>query len=687
MPKQTKVFTDFSGGEYSSKLEGRIDTPGYYKSCRKLENFIVAGQGGAERRPGTVFVANGKTGGNAIRLIPFELASGSYVLELGDQYMRFYKMHAQLGAPYEIATPWMLPYLFDIKYAQTKDTMYFTHPGYNVQKLTRTADTDWVLTDVSFVGEGAPAFQTASNRPSAIDFFQQRMWLAGSVNDPEKMWGSKVGSMEDFNSTDRLEFLVCYSKRFKIHWLTAQHLIVFGATKGEGILSGQGGPLSSTNFDLSVPSPIGCANVQGYVIGDIVIAFHKGLRKATALQYSNDIRAWKPVDLNFFSSHILGGGIVEADLQVDPDTVLWCVISDGKLVGFTYEPGTIMSWHRQSIGQTSDGNDKVESVAVIEYGPKDEIWISVKRKVNGTTKRFIEYFKPRKYGTDQADCYFVDCGITEDNGGAVAVTALTQAHPVVVSATDHGFLNTEKVRLWDLGGSTELNDQVWEVQNKTNGTFELKETDAFSTWDAGTTYHTGAIVEKTSKNYIALQESLNKDPTTETDYWALWPTAYTSGGYAQQVVISVSGLTHLEGETVQILADGATHPDKVVDESGAITLDRYANKIHVGLGYQSKLKPMRLTPPGVKKAAFKAVIRVYDSLGCKIGRSEDTLKVITFRAGDDPMDSAPPLFTGDKTKILTHAWDTDGDILIVQDQPLPLNIAALIVETEVNKIS
>jgi len=161
---------------------------------------------------------------------------------------------------------------------------------------------------------------------------------------------------------------------------------------------------------------------------------------------------------------------------------------------------------------------------------------------------------------------------------------------------------------------------------------------------------------------------------------------YISGGKVQKVEKEVTGLDHLEGEIVQVLADGAAHPDKTV--SGlSITLDRYANKIHVGLGYKSKLKPMRLTPPGVKKAAFKAIIRVYDSLGCKIGRSEDTLKVITFRAGTDPMDSAPPLFTGDKTKILTHSWDTDGDILIVQDQPLPLNIAALIVEMDVNTIS
>jgi hypothetical protein len=91
--------------------------------------MIVAGQGGAERRPGTVFVANGKVNGDTVRLIPLELASGSYVLELGDQIMRFYKDHAILGAPYELATLWGKADIFEIKYVQTKDAMYFTHPG------------------------------------------------------------------------------------------------------------------------------------------------------------------------------------------------------------------------------------------------------------------------------------------------------------------------------------------------------------------------------------------------------------------------------------------------------------------------------------------------------------------------------------------------------------------------------
>jgi len=653
MPKSKAIFTDFSGGEWSPKLEGRIDTPGYYKSCRVLKNFIIAGQGGAERRPGTVYVANGKTDADTVRLVPFELASGNYILELGDQYMRFYKDHAQLedaGSPVEIVTPWAKEDLFEIKYIQTTDAMYFFHTEYQAQKLTRTNDINWTIANVAWTGTGCPDFTTADNRPGAGGLFDQRLWLAGTNNKPEYIWGSKTGAIEDFNSADGLVFQVYYNKRFKIHWLAARQQIVFGATKGEGVLSGGGAPISSTNLDLSVPSPIGNANIQGIVVGDVFVSFHKGLKKVLAFQYSNDAQSWKPIDLTFMSSHILGDGVVEADLQVDPDTILWCVTSDGQLVGFTYESGVTMSWHSHPIGQTLDGNDEVESVAVITGDNEDEVWISVKRTVNGTTKRFIEYFKPRDFGSEQSDCYFVDCGITLDNGSAYDISGATNADPIVITCTGHPFSDDDKMKISSVGGMTEINDKVFTVKNKTANTFELYDEDGTNTID-GTGYGT-----------------------------------YTSGGSAQKVTKTVSGLDHLEGETVAVLADGAAHPDETVS-SGSITLDRYANKIHAGLGYDSKIKPMRLVPPAQKKAAYKATIRVYNSLGCQIGRSEDNLQRITFRTGTDVMGSPPPLFTGDKTKIINHTWDTDGDIIIVQDQPLPLNIAALIVETEVNVIS
>jgi hypothetical protein len=196
-----------------------------------------------------------------------------------------------------------------------------------------------------------------------------------------------------------------------------------------------------------------------------------------------------------------------------------------------------------------------------------ELWTIVKRTINGSVKRYVEYFRPFEWGPDQEDCFFVDSGLT----------------------------------------------------------------------------YSGA-------------------PTT-----------------------TLSGLAHLEGETVQVLADGAVHPDCPVS-SGQITLQRSTTTAHVGLGYTSKLKIMPIeagsatgTAQGKKKRIGKVTVRLHQTLGCKIGYDDDHLDVIPFRKAGDPMDAPPPLFSGDKEITYPKGWEKDAQPMVVQDQPLPLTVLAMIV--------
>jgi len=156
MARRDLIFNSFSAGEVSSRFEGRTDLEQYYRSCRILKNMVLATQGGAERRPGTYYVANGKTNGDVVRLIPFELASGNYILELGDLYIRFYKNHVRIenaGSPIEVVTPWAKADLFQLKFIQTSYILYVVHPSYDVKQLTRGADDNtWTLATVTFTG-------------------------------------------------------------------------------------------------------------------------------------------------------------------------------------------------------------------------------------------------------------------------------------------------------------------------------------------------------------------------------------------------------------------------------------------------------------------------------------------------------------------------------------------------------
>lgn len=89
--------TNFTAGELSPKLHGQIDFKKYNNGVETLKNMVVFPQGGATRRYGTRFVCEVKNSANTTRLIPFEFnIEQTYILEFGNQYIRFYKDNGQI---------------------------------------------------------------------------------------------------------------------------------------------------------------------------------------------------------------------------------------------------------------------------------------------------------------------------------------------------------------------------------------------------------------------------------------------------------------------------------------------------------------------------------------------------------------------------------------------------------------
>lgn len=154
MARVAVQLTNFTGGELSPRLDGRNDLQKYATGCKTLENMIIFPHGSAARRSGTQFVAEVKDSTKETRLIPFEFSTTqTYILEFGNQYIRFFKDNGQIlssGSPYEISSPYLEAELFDIKFAQSADVMYLTHPNHPTKKLSRTGHTSWSLTNVDF---------------------------------------------------------------------------------------------------------------------------------------------------------------------------------------------------------------------------------------------------------------------------------------------------------------------------------------------------------------------------------------------------------------------------------------------------------------------------------------------------------------------------------------------------------
>lgn len=163
---------------------------------------------------------------------------------------------------------------------------------------------------------------------------------------------------------------------------------------------------------------------------------------------------------------------------------------------------------------------------------------------------------------------------------------------------------------------------------------------------------------------------------------------------ARQIVASepesfIDGIGYLEGLGVGVLGDGAVQPDRTV-EAGGISLQLAARKVLVGLPYESVLQPLGLdmlmqdgTAQGRKARVHRIVARVYKSLGGEYSTDGAAWDTIFARNISDVMDSSPPVFTGDKEVYTGSSWGDTADLLVRQNDPLPLCVLALIPKWDV----
>jgi hypothetical protein len=161
------IQPSFAGGEVSPSVAARVDLSKRAVAVERAENFFVRVTGGMESRPGLQFIAEAKTTGTT-RIIPFEFnTEQTYILEVGDQYMRFYTYGGQIlsgGSPYEIATPYVAADLFSLEFAQSGDVMTIVHPNYAPRELVRITNTNWTLTEISFApSQAAPTALALTN--------------------------------------------------------------------------------------------------------------------------------------------------------------------------------------------------------------------------------------------------------------------------------------------------------------------------------------------------------------------------------------------------------------------------------------------------------------------------------------------------------------------------------------------
>lgn len=484
-------------------------------------------------------------------------------------------------------------------------------------------------------------FDGAGYGPGSVAYFQDRIILGGSQIEPNAIRGSATAEYGMFipgpNDADSWAFSFLSERSDKVQWIASREALIIGTTGGEWVITGGQNGITPSAVLAKRQTTFGSANVQGKLINENLVFVQKGGRKFREYYYQNDLQSYRAADLTFYSDHITEGGIVEFGFQADPDPILWAIRADGVLLGLTYDKANgIQGWHRH----VTDG--EIESFAVIPNGEEDQVWVVVKRTINGTETRYLEYFEARNQSS-QRDRYHVDAGMTAE-GAELTATAATAANPVAVTVASHGLSTNDFVRLTNVVGQTELEGRVFQITVTDPDTFTLN-----------------------------LEDGTGRSAATAAD--------------VEEVFNSISGLSHLEGETVAISVDGGPHAARTVS-SGAVTLDAgtYGQTVHVGLPFTAQLTTMNMMAAITDARAgriHRARIRFIETIQAKVGTTDDDLVEIIFREPTTPYGSPATLFTGEKQKVVPSLNSTDQRITIQSAEPAPCTVAVILPEAGV----
>lgn len=253
--------------------------------------------------------------------------------------------------------------------------------------------------------------------PAAACFDEGRLLLFGNYEHPNTIWASKTRVFDDFtpgtDDDDPYSFTVADVDVFR--WGKSGKNLAFGAYSGEGTAIGASdAPITPTNPPrINTETSIGSANIDAIKAGRSIIYIQRAGKKVLEFSYEYTIDAYMPSDLTIISSHLVDLGLTAIAFQQEPVPIIWCLRTDGALVGCTYDKQQkVVGWHEH----TTDGT--YESVACIPTTGRDQVWVTVKRTINSVDHRFVEMFDPE---------IAVHSGLTYSG---VPATTITLAHLV-----------------------------------------------------------------------------------------------------------------------------------------------------------------------------------------------------------------------------------------------------------------
>lgn len=762
------LFRSFAAGIIGPELYGRLDLAKFQTGLAECLNWWVLPHGPVQNRPGFGYVLEAKDSTKAVRIIPFSYSTEqTYVLEFGDQYVRFHTQGATLletglvitgitqanpgvltytgtdpsngdwmyltdivgmtelngryvkvanvnagantfeitdihgGASidttgftayasggtasrvYTVSTPYVAADLFDLHFVQSADVLTIVHPSYEPRELRRLGATNWTLSTITFaptlsapsqptgttggpgggtainhyykttalaaetleesLGSTASAavsydltiagnyidvdptpggatvsgavryniyklsnglygyigqtdgstfrddnvtpdisqtppevntpFSGADNYPGAVGYHEQRRCFGGSDNKPQNFWATRSATENNLSYSiptrddDAIIFRINAREVNRIRHIVSLDQLILLTSGGEWKVAPQNSDVLTP--DSAAPKPIateGASNVQPAITASSIIYVQESGSRLREMQYKWEANGYQVKDISILAPHLFDDyTLVDLAYAKTPNKMIWCVRSDGKLLGLTYLP------EHDVLGFHEHGTDGLfESVACVKEGSEHALYAVVKRTIDSRTVRYIERLHTRKFSAAE-DAFFVDSGLTYDGAATTTIT----------------------------------------------------------------------------------------------------------------------GLWHLEGEEVAVLADGAVHPNATVTD-GAITLEGAASVVQIGLPITADVKTLPLSfeaqafGQGVTKNVNSVHLRVQSSSGFTVGPSFDTADMVEWtQRSDEAYGSAPALATGVLDITVMPEWGDDAQLCIRQSAPLPATILSMTLDVAV----
>lgn len=160
--------------------------------------------------------------------------------------------------------------------------------------------------------------------------------------------------------------------------------------------------------------------------------------------------------------------------------------------------------------------------------------------------------------------------------------------------------------------------------------------------------------------------------------------------YSGSAVGTISGLFHLVGQSVSILADGRVHPMRTVSAAGTVTLDYTASKVTIGLPMRARFETMRMeaadasgSGQGKQKRVVKAAVRVAHTNQFRYGRKFTDMKLQDFGAQSDTLDAPPALVSVDRMVDWPDDWQREKRMCFENTAPVPFQLVAIFPALEV----